>query len=486
MNGKNELQKRYGLPTAICMVVGIVIGSGIFYKSQNVLQTTAGDALMGVLAWIIGGAVMATLSVTFGVMATKYEKCGGAVDYAEATCGGTFAYFIGWFMSMIYYPAMTSVLAWVSARYTLVAIRGNDSGIASPECMVLAAFYLIAVYFINSLAPRLAGKFQVSTTVAKLIPIFFIAIVGTVIGIASGNLSESFGYVSEAEGQIYPGTDQAVGSGSLFTAICCTVFAYEGWIIATAVNSEIKDSKKNLPIALGIGAAVIAAAYILYYVGVLALADMELLGENGTSEAFKFFGPFVATVINVLVAVSCLGTLNGLMLGCTRGFYALSIRNEGFAPDVMSEVDKKTNVPNNSSSVALMMCILWLVYFTGGQFFGWFGDYAFDSSELPIVTMYPLYIPILIMFMIKEKDIHPVKRFVFPILSLVGVGVMVTASIVSHGISNLYYLIVFFAVMLVGLLFYRRGGIPVYALIINRILGKKNDTDKKEVSVDNE
>ncbi|MBQ9071068.1 MAG: amino acid permease [Clostridia bacterium] len=468
---ENKIQRKYGLAMAICMVVGIVIGSGIFFKAQTVLRATAGDALMGVLAWIIGGAIMVVLSVTFGVMATKYEKCGGAVDYAEATCGTTYAYFIGWFMSTIYYPAMTSVLAWVSARYTLVAIVGDDSKIASAECMVIAACYLIVFYFINAVAPKLAGRVQVSTTVIKLIPILFIAIVGTVIGLINGNLVESFRYVSEAEGTIYPGTNPAieVGMGSLFTAVCCTVFAYEGWIIATSLNAEIKDSKKNLPIALGIGAAVIIVAYVLYYVGVLALADMSMLGIKGTPEAFKFFGPVIASVINILIVVSCLGTLNGLMLACTRGFYALSVRGEGVAPETMSQLDAKTNIPNNSSSVALFMCVIWFAYFVGGQFFGWFGQYAFDSSELPIITLYPLYVPILINFMIKEKDLHPVKRFVFPILSCLGVIVIVVASIVSHKMGNLYYLAVFAVFMLVGLMFYRKGDKTVFGILLSKI-----------------
>jgi APA family basic amino acid/polyamine antiporter len=117
-------------------------------------------------------------------------------------------------------------------------------------------------------------------------------------------------------------------------------------------------------------------------------------------------------------------------------------------------VDKKTGIPTNSAALALFMCVLWLAYFTGGQFFGWFGSYAFDSSELPIITLYPLYVPILLMFMKKEKDLHPVKRFVFPALSIAGVGVLVVASIVSHKMGNLYYLAVFSVIMAIGAVFY--------------------------------
>ena len=483
---ENKLTKKYGLFTAICMVVGIVIGSGIFFKAQDVLKATAGDALMGVLAWAIGGAIMAVLAVTFGIMATKYEKVGGIVDYAESTCGKTYAYFLGWFVSVIYYPAMTAVLAWVSARYTLVALgyfdaptaflpeEGLVSAFDCPECMVLAALYLIVIYFMNAIAPSLSGKFQVSTTVIKLIPIAFIAIVGTIIGLASGNLAENVGFATGAAGSDFAG-GATVGEGNLFTAICCTVFAFEGWIIATSINAEIKDAKKNLPIALGLGAAIIAGAYILYYVGILGLTDMNSLGTNGTSAAYSAaFGTAGAAIINVLVIVSCLGTLNGLMLGCTRGFYALAARGEGISPDTLGQVDKKTNMPHNSASLALFICILWLAYFVGSQFFGWFGEYAFDSSELPVVTVYPMYIPIIIAFAKKSKELHPVKRFVLPALSTIGAGIVVAASIVSHGIENVWYLILFTAIMGIGAIFYRWDGSssPMDKLLARLVKGK--------------
>ena len=440
-----NLKKKYGLFTAICMVVGIVIGSGVFFKTKDVLEAANGNAFDTILAWIISGFIMVIIATTFGVMATKYEKVNGAVDYAEAMCGESYSYYVGWFMSLVYYPAMTAVLAWVSARYTLVVMFGNDEKIFSAECMTIALFYLILSFFINTISPRLAGKFQVSSTVVKLVPVAFIAVVGTVVGLFNGTLGSNFAtsVASDATG------------GGLFAAICSTVFAYEGWIVATSINSEIKDAKKNLPLALCIGTLIIVAAYTLYSLGILGLADIGSIEANGTSVAFNsLFNGALSPIINILVVISCLGTLNGLMLGGVRGIYSLAARGQGFAPETFAQVDKITSIPHNSAIFSLFMCGCWFFYFIAlgaGVFdLGVVSNYGFDSSELPIITLYAIYIPILIAMMIKEKDMNPIRRFLLPIASLSGIAVIITACIVKHGIDIVWYLIVFAIIMLGG------------------------------------
>ena len=173
---ENKLEKKYGLFMAICMVIGIVIGSGIFFKAQDILFDTGGNMLIGVLAFLIGGIVMIVCALTFANFASKYEKVNGIVDYAEAIVGKKYAYFVGWFVSIIYFPAMTSVLAWVSARYTLVLF--GSSNITGGLCLALACMYLVMAYALNVLSPKLAGKFHVSSTIIKLVPISIMIVVG--------------------------------------------------------------------------------------------------------------------------------------------------------------------------------------------------------------------------------------------------------------------------------------------------------------------
>lgn len=451
-----ELKKKYGLLTAICMVVGIVVGSGVFFKAEAILNHTGGDLKLGILAWIIGGVVMIISAWAFSILATKYEKVNGVVDYAEAAIGEKYGYLAGWFLSTIYYPTLTMALAWLSARYTLVLFLGNEADITGGLCFVLAGFYLIASFALNTLSPVLSGKFQVSTTFIKLVPLLLMGIVGTIYGLTQGHTVENFTTV----------VTEVPTSDAIFKAVCATVFAYEGWIIATSINAELKDAKKNLPKALVIGAFIIVAIYVLYYVGLAGAipnAEMMASGQTGAKNAFaSVFGNVMGTGIFVFVIISCLGTLNGLMLGCSRGLYSIASRNRGPAPHIVGNLDPTTNMPANSSIIGLFLCGAWLLFFYCSQmsnFSDKLGMFAFDPTELPIVTIYPFYIPIFIKMMMN-KEFSPIQRFVAPILALAGSIFMVVAAVYAHGPKIPGYLILFVVIMLIGVIFMKKKDKP--------------------------
>ncbi|KAF5056118.1 Serine/threonine exchanger SteT [anaerobic digester metagenome] len=437
-----ELSKKFGLFTAIAMVVGIVIGSGVFFKAEKILTATGGNLPLGILSWVIGGLIMISCACTFAIMATKYERVNGIVDYAEAAMGRTYGYYVGWFMAMIYYPTLTSVLAWVSARYTCVLFGWDITG---GQCMTIAGFYLVASYALNALSPVLAGKFQVTATVIKLIPLALMAVVGTVYGMGNGMIMRNFTtVVTEVEPTV-----------ALFTAVVATAFAYEGWIIATSINAELKDSKRNLPIALVAGTFGVMLVYILYYVGLAGAVTNETLmagGQEGAKLAFEtVFSNLGGTLVFVFVIISCLGTLNGLMLGCTRGVYSIAARGEGPAVAMFRQIDPVSNMPTNSAIFGLLLSAVWLVYFYGANLTDpWFGFFCFDPSELPIVTLYAMYLPIFVSFMRNEGDLPVLTRFVLPSLALCGSLFMIYAAIYAHGMAVVAYLSIFAVVMLAG------------------------------------
>lgn len=447
---ENQLKKKYGLITAIAMVVGTVIGSGVFFKAGKVLNNNNGNMAKSLLTVAIVGFIMLVCSYVFSILAQRYEKVNGLVDYSEAACGSLYAYLVGWFATIIYYPTLTSTLAWISAQYTCTLFGW---GATTDIHIAIAAFYLVAGYALNALSPKLAGKFQVSATVIKLVPLAIMAVVGTIAGLANGMT------VDAMTANIVP---EGGASGNILTAVVAFAFAYEGWIITTSINAELKDSKKNLPIALVLGAVIVIAVYLFYFLGLTGALSAEELMASGNipKDAFsKLFGsPIFGTIAYVFVIISCLGTMNGLMLGCCRGMYSVAVRGQGPAPKVFAQVDKETNMPTNSSIFGLLLCAFWLAQWELGLIQGILPDWiAWENDELPIITLYASYIPIFIVMMIKFKEMNVFKRFIVPAVAIVACVFMVYAAFSAYKIQAVYYLIVCVAVLAIGMLFYRKN-----------------------------
>lgn len=459
---KQIMEKRYGLPTAICMVVGIVIGSGIFYKTEAVLAVTGGNVLTGVLSLLIMGVIMFFCAYAFSMLSQKYEKVNGVVDYAEAVCGKKYAYYLGWFMTFIYTPGITSVLCWVSARY-FGSLFGF--GMTSGEVLAIACLFLVGDAFLNAIAPKIAGKTQVSTTVIKLIPLVLMAVIGTGTGLVNGQLIENFKL---------SGSSDVSFVGGLTASVVSLAFAFEGWILATSINAELKDAKKTLPRALILGAIVIVAVFVLYYVGICGAISVEELTSptGGAPMAFKkLFGNVFGTLLSVFIVISCLGTTNGLMMANSRNMYSLAVRGHGPNPKLFAKLDETSNMPINSAFLGALLSAVWLVYFYGANLSsGWFGYFNFDSSELVIVALYAMYIPIFLK-MYKDKSVNAFKRFVVPTLAIISCIFLVGCAVYAHGIVKyqaaaaegkfsfpvLFFLIVTVVVLFIGKFFYNKN-----------------------------
>lgn len=449
MDQKNtHLHKKYGLPTAISMVVGTVIGSGVFFKASKVLASNNGSMVKSIITVASVGVIMLVCAYVFSLLAARVDKVNGLVDYSEISCGKFYAYSVGWFASTIFYPTITACLGWISANYVII-LFGIDLGWWFHY--LLAAALLTLSFFFNIISPKLSGKFQVSTTAIKLVPLAVMAIAGTVIGIVNGTTVTNF---TSAHSTI-------TGGGGLFGSIVAFAFAYEGWIFATTINAEIKDSKKNLPKALFLGSIIIISVYLFYFLGLMGVLSAEEIvaaGDDLPRVAFSslFGSPVFGTIVYVFVVISCLGTMNGLMLASTRGMYSVAARGDGIAPDLFSKIDKKTDMPIYSAIFGLGACLVWLTQWQLGFINGYLPKFlSFENDELPIVTFYIACVPIFIYVMRKCKDLGIVKRLVIPSLACLSCGFMVFCAIYSYRWDALYYLAFFVIIMAVGMPFYR-------------------------------
>nr|WP_321258692.1 amino acid permease [uncultured Pseudodesulfovibrio sp.] len=399
-----NLQKKYGFWTATAMVVGIVIGSGVFFKADDVLKASGGSLSTALLAWLIGGSIMVVTAYVFSKIATRIERVNGVVDYFEQAYGRKAGYMVAWFMTFIYYPTLVAVLAWVSANYT-GALLGMDNVVWPVSFVYLTGFFLL-----NYFSPVLAGKWQVTSTVVKLIPLALVAAVGGIAGISSGMTLDNFTNAAQTV---------AGSGGGLAVATLSTAFAYEGWIIATVINAELKDAKTTLPRALVVGTIAVVCIYMLYYLGisgVLTNDQVLVAGDDAPVEVIALiFSKLSGTILTVFVIISCLGTLNGLIMGSARGMFSIASRDMGPKPDFFKRINPQTNSTTTSALIGYILSCLWLVVWYG-NFMGWWGQFM-DISELPIAFLYVIYISIYIWVMKTFTDLGAFSRFLCPLLA---------------------------------------------------------------------
>lgn len=444
-NNMEELKPKYNLLTAICLVVGIVVGTGIFFKASGVLIEVNGNLTLATLAWVIGGLVMLISSLNFANFSLKYGNINSMPDFARVTVSNNYGFLVGVFVKYIYFPAMTATISFVVGMYFCEACGLTGGSFPFNFYVFLFAFiFLLLLSLTNLYAPLIASKIQISTTIIKLIPLLLMGIGGLVIGLVKGTLATNFNYITPTQ----------TGKG-FFAAICVTAFSYEGWICATNVGAEIKNRNRNLPIALLFGTIIVMIIYILYNLGISgAIGTEEMLNYVSDSEMVKMafanlFGNTFSKILIFIVVISAIGTLNGIIMANSRASYALAINKHGILQDKMVSLTKKTNVPFYSSIVGFILAVLWLAYYYLSQTNSLSKGigFPFDSSELPIITAYTLYIPMYIFFIIKNKDLNIFKRFIIPILGIIAALVMIVASIYRHQINVLYYLIFFMAVI---------------------------------------
>jgi len=289
-------------------------------------------------------------------------------------------------------------------------------------------------------------------------------IIGLIAGLANGVTADNLAYVARDFPNIFM-SETYVGelsAGSAFlAALIATVFAYVGFDCVMNLNSEIKNSKRNLPIALTGGLIIITTIYVLYFIGIFGAAYTEdLAGSGGTRIAFtNIFTETGGTILFVFIVISCLGTLNGLTVAGQRAFYTIAARKRGPKPAIFGQVDAATNMPNNSAVLNLLLIAVWMLI-NGAQQAGWFsylsfllpGDavFRFNIAALIPITFNAFFIPMFIMVMVKQKDLGFFNRFIAPGIATAGAIFLIYAVIDVQRWIVAWYLALFTVVMGVG------------------------------------
>ena len=328
MSNKKDETKKFGLFTVVMMIVGVVIGSGIFFKSSTILIATNGSISLGIVVFCVAAISIIFGSLTIAQLASRTEETGGLISYATNEISPYAGCVFGWYHFFLSYSATVGVVGWIATIY-IESVFGLDFSL---EQRLLSTFLVVTVCcLINIFASRVASLFQTSAAIIKLIPLILIAILGFVFG--------DFDNFVTTSGQIV--TEQKLG---WFSAIGPIAFAYEGWIVATTLTHKIKNPAKNLPIALILSPLVILVVYIAYFVGISLYVGPEQMMSMGDSHmlyaATNLFGTFGGKLVVVAVLISVLGTLNGNTMALVQLPYSLSLRGMFPKSDKFSKINK--------------------------------------------------------------------------------------------------------------------------------------------------
>ncbi|MGL5437436.1 MAG: APC family permease [Lachnospiraceae bacterium] len=418
------MKKKFGLFTSVCMIIGIVIGSGIFFKSDNVLVATNGSVALGVLVFFIAAFAIIFGSLTISELAMRTDSTGGIIAYAEENIGRDAAFIFGWIQNFIYYPTITIVVSWVTGIYGCI-LFGVE---ATLELQILIGFLVYTLlYIMNYLSARLAGYFQNLSTVIKLLPLALIAVAGLCFG------NPDFSAVSRSTA--------AAGSIGWLTAIGPIAFSYDGWTVAPSISHEIKDARKNLPRALIIAPIFILVFYITYFAGISRLVDPQtimVLGDAHVDLAFNsIMGPIGSKIALVFVIISIMGTTNGLILGGSRGLYALGTKNMIPGASHLCRINPRTDIPTTALISSYVISTLWMAVHYLTTRLNLLPNS--DISEISIVTMYLLYIALYIQVIRLKKNGEiksAVKGYLNPILAIIG-----SLIIFGGGIQNAMFFV---------------------------------------------
>lgn len=436
-------KRRYGLFTAITMITGIVIGSGIFFKADNVLSYTNGNVLLGIIIFVVAAIAIIFGCLTISQLANLTDKPGGLIAYTEEFVGIGPSCAFGWFQTFLYLPTLSAVVAWVTGIY-ISQLFGIEYSLETT--VLIGVISLTILFILNTLSAKLGGYMQNASMIIKLVPLLIIAIAGLF-----------FGNPGEVTASSFEGFKAATTSLGWVAAFAPIAFSFDGWIVSTSICSEIKNSKRNLPLALTISPLIILLVYIAYFVGISSLIGPETILEQGDASTFtaatKLFGSFGAKVILIFVIISVLGTVNGLCLGFIRMPYSLALRN--MIPGskwLKKENEKLGQMPVNSAILAFVLSLVWMFIHYLTQKLNMRGD----VSEIAIGVSYLNYIVlyITVMRLAKKGTIKgKIRGYFIPVLAIIGSLVILSGSI-SHPLF-IYYFLICFSIILAGYFYYK-------------------------------
>ena len=440
-----ELPRRLGLWSAIAVVAGITIGSGIFRTPASVTNRLPGPLPLFIV-WTVGGLVALCGAVTLAEVAAAFPDTGGIFVFIRRSWGRLPAFLFGWAELAIIRAAAVGAIATTFAEY-LLRVLGYDPTIAPYDGWVhyVAALAIAVIAGLNYVGVRWGSLVQNVTTLAKFIGLLFIVVAAIVIG-----LPRTGGHFTPAAP---PGSFSIAPFG---LALVSVLWAYDGWADLAFISGEVKDPARNLPRALILGTLAVIVIYLLAnvaYLGTMSVGEIRHSKLVAADVALRLVGPVGVTIVAITVMLSTLGTLNGSILTNPRVFFAMAA--DGLLFRKIAAVHPRYETPYVAIALTAVLGIIFVLLRTFEQ--------LADTFVTAILPFYALGVASIFVFRRRPTtEYQPPFRAplypIAPILFVVAALYLLVNALIDP--SSRWPTLAIFAVIL--------AGIPVYYLSVGR------------------
>jgi basic amino acid/polyamine antiporter, APA family len=365
-----ELSRDLGVSHASAVVVGTIIGSGIFLVPAEMMQAV-GSAKLVYLAWLVGGLLSFFGALTYAELGAMKPQAGGEYVYVRDAYGPLGGFLYGWTWFVIAKPATVATVTTGLVRIlgTFPVFSFFSEGIFSANIFshpfvvtwgqLVAITAAILISALNYLGVKRAGEFQLVFTVLKVAIILGIVVIcfsgaGTATGRGWSNFAGTF---VGAKG----------GIAGFMAALVAALWAYDGWNDLNMVAGEVKQPERNIPIALIAGVATVGVLYVLVNAGVQYVlpANVIAASQRPASDAVALvMGRLGASIVSAGMAISMLVTLNGSIMSGARVPYAMA--RDGYFFHTLAEVHPRFHTPSAALVVQAILSIILLLL--GGSF----------------------------------------------------------------------------------------------------------------------
>lgn len=329
---------------ATMLVAGSMIGSGIFIVSSDMMRQLGSPAWM-LVAWLVSGIMTVLAALSYGELAAMMPKAGGQYVYIQRAFGKLPAFLYGWSAFTVIQTGLIAAVGVAFAKYTAVFVpvfsEGNivaDLGFLRINAsQLLAIASIVVLTWFNSQGIRNGKLLQTSFTLAKIVSLLALVALGLWFGLGSGVLSEnlSIGWQATSLRVAPDGTETQVPLAGLAlmaafaVALVGSLFSSDAWNNVTFIAGEVNRPRRNIPLGMLLGTALVTVLYILAnlaYLALLPVTDIQHAAADrvGAAAAGVIFGAPGTLIMAGLIMVSTFGCNNGLILSGARLYYAMA------------------------------------------------------------------------------------------------------------------------------------------------------------------